>query len=149
MPSRKLSDLHPDLEPLARQFLADCEGLNVGIIITCTYRSNAEQSIAYAQGRTAPGRIVTWARPGESLHNRIGADGNPAARAFDIVVTRHGKLIWTTAGDGLDDDPSDDDTDDLELWQRAGAIGKSIGLEWAGDWPRPKKEFPHFQLREA
>jgi hypothetical protein len=61
-------------------------------------------------------------------------------------VLRHGKLVWGTGGNGIDNDPTDDDTDDLELWQRAGAIGKGIGLEWAGDWPKGKREFPHFQL---
>ncbi len=146
MASRKMSDLHVDLEAIAYKFLAECKRLEIEVLITCTYRSNAEQADTYAQGRTKPGRIVTWARPGESLHNVIGADGQPASRAFDIVVLRNGKPVWGTGGNGLDDDPNDDDIDDLELWQRAGEVGKALGLEWAGDWPISRREFPHFQL---
>ena len=51
-----------------------------------------------------------------------------------------------TSGDGIDDDPSDDERDDLELWQRVGAIGEANGLQWAGRWPKAKREFPHFQF---
>ena len=128
--------------------MAECERQGIDALITCTYRSNAEQADTYAQGRTKPGRIVTWAKPGESLHNFIGPDGKPSSKAFDFVVLRNGKIIWGTSGDGVDDDPTDDDTDDLELWQRAGAIGESLSLTWAGRWPKPKTEFPHLQLRE-
>jgi peptidoglycan L-alanyl-D-glutamate endopeptidase CwlK len=31
------------------------------------------------------------------------------------------------------------------LWWHVGRIGKSLGLEWAGDWTK-FKEFPHFQI---
>ena len=147
MSSRKLSDLHVDLEPVANSFLENCVRHGIEVLIICTYRSNIEQAELYHQGRTKPGRIVTWAKPGESLHNATGPDGHPAARAFDFVVLRQGKPVWGTAGDGIDDDPSDDHTDDLELWQRAGLIGESLGLEWAGRWPRGKREFPHLQMR--
>lgn len=145
MPSRSLSDLHPDVEPKARAFEKECQRLGIDFIFTCTYRPNEEQAELFAQGRTKPGRIVTWAKPGESLHNLTGPEGKPSSRAFDVVVLRHGKPIWGTNGNGIDEDPTDDDTDDLELWQRVGAVGKSVGLEWAGDWQRTKREFPHFQ----
>lgn|SRR4030067_1097327 len=144
--SRRLEDLHPDLEPLAVKFLAQCELFNVDVMITCTYRSHAEQAELYAQGRTKPGKIVTWARPGESLHNAMGPDGMPSSRAFDFVVLRHGKIVWGTGGDGIDADPTDDDVDDLELWQKAGVVAEAIGLEWAGRWSKGKREFPHVQL---
>ena len=146
--SRRLEDLHPDLEPAARAFLVECDIQGIEVLITCTYRSNAEQAETYAQGRTKPGRIVTWAKPGESLHNHVGPDGRPCSMALDIVVLRFGKPIWGTDGNGIDDDPTDDDTDDMELWQRAGAIGESLGLEWAGRWQRTKREFPHFQMKK-
>jgi hypothetical protein len=32
-------------------------------------------------------------------------------------------------------------------WEAIGAIGKSVGLEWGGDWK--KKDRPHFQLTAA
>ena len=145
--SRKLEDLHPDLQPLAHQFLAECERTALEVLIICTYRSNSEQAALYAQGRTLPGKIVTWAQPGHSFHNYTNADGLPASKAFDFVVLRHGKIIWGTGGNGIDDDPSDDGTDDLELWQRAGSVAESLGLAWAGRWPKGQREFPHVQMK--
>lgn len=144
--SRKLEDLHPDLLPKARAFLLECERQSVDVVIICTYRSNEEQAATYAQGRTKPGKIVTWAKPGESLHNFTNPEGKPCAKAFDFAVLRNGKITWGTGGNGIDDDPTDDDTDDLELWQKAGLIAESLGLEWAGRWPKNKREFPHCQM---
>jgi peptidoglycan L-alanyl-D-glutamate endopeptidase CwlK len=120
----------------------------VSVLLTCTYRSAEEQDKLYAQGRTAPGRKVTNARAGKSKHNAVDTHGKPAAEAFDIVPLRNGKAIWGTSGNGIDDDPTDDDKDDLELWQRIGAHGVSVGLEWAGNWTS-FREFPHFQNPEA
>jgi peptidoglycan L-alanyl-D-glutamate endopeptidase CwlK len=34
--------------------------------------------------------------------------------------------------------------DDQTIWKQVGEIGKSCGLEWAGDW-KTFKEYPHFQ----
>lgn len=145
MASREISDLDPQLQHLARALLARCRGAGIDVLIYCTFRSGIEQDAEYAKGRTRPGKIVTWARAGQSQHN-VMSGGLPAARAFDCAPLRNGRIVWGTSGDGIDDDPSDDHTDDLELWQRVGVIGRSLGLEWAGDWPKPKREFPHFQL---
>lgn len=136
--SRNIDDLHPIVAKMCFDFKQACQREGIAVIITSTYRDHESQAALFAQGRTKQGRIVTWAKPGQSLHNH--------RLAFDYVPLRNGKLpVWGTNGNGVDDDPSDDDTDDLELWQRCGAIGKSIGLEWAGDWPKGKREFPHFQ----
>lgn len=104
-----------------------------------------EQAALYAQGRTTPGRIVTNAKAGKSYHNRVSAQGSPAAEAFDIVPLRNGKPIWGTTGNGIDEDPSDDDKDDLEVWERVGAHGVAVGLKWYGTPGSPFREFPHFQ----
>ena len=122
--SRKLEDLNPVVEEKARDFLALCKAEGIEVIVTSTYRDAESQKALYAQGRTAPGRKVTNAKSGQSWHNwRV---------AFDVVPLRNGKPVWGTTGE------------DLKLWQRIGAIGKSCGLEWAGDW-RTFREFPHFQ----
>ena len=142
--SRSLNDLHPDAFQLVENFLARVDNLGIDLLVTCTFRSDAEQELLYAQGRTAPGKIVTWARAGESKHNSM-LNGRPASRAIDVVPLRHGKCVWGTSGNGLDDDPTDDERDDLELWLRVAACGKLAGLQWAGEWPKNKREFPHFQ----
>lgn len=130
MPSRSLNDLHPKLRPLAELFVARCKAAGLDILITCTYRSAAEQNELYAQGRTRPGRIVTRARGGQSAHNFM-LDGKPAARAFDIVPLNLGKLVW-------------DET--YPDWQKAGEIGMALGLNWYGRPGAPFREFPHFEL---
>jgi peptidoglycan L-alanyl-D-glutamate endopeptidase CwlK len=170
MASRKLTDLDPELQVMARSFLTSCgkrlTSYNVEIIVTCTYRSPSEQADLYAIGRTKPGDecrcggkpnpigkcakhplglFVTKAKPNESAHNITMPDGTPAACAFDIVPLRSGKPIWDATGNGDDEDPSDDLTDSLELWLRLGKLGRMCGLEWAGDWTT-FKEYPHFQL---
>lgn len=151
MPSRALSDLHPLLLPQAHAFLRECDSAGLDLLVTCTYRPQHEQDALYAQGRTKPGRIVTWARTSFHSYARRGPSGEviPASLALDFVPLRHGKLVWGTGGDGLDADPSDDDTDDLELWECAGALARKVGLVWGGDWPNGQKDRPHVQHAQA
>lgn len=119
--SRKLEDLLPPVRERVERMIASCDAEGIDLLVTSTYRDNASQEALYAQGRTAPGRIVTNARSGQSFHNY--------RCAVDVVPIRNGKAIWNAK------DP---------VWQRIGALGKAAGLEWAGDWKR-FKEFPHFQ----
>lgn len=135
MASRDIKDLHPTMQVYCRRFIDKCKERGIDLIITCTYRSAAEQDALYTQGRTTAGRIVTNARGGQSKHNNM-VGGYPASLAFDVVPLRGGKPVWGTKGD------------DLALWQSIGQIGRMNGLEWAGDWKR-FKEFPHFQLKES
>lgn len=79
----------------------------------------------YEQGRSEPGAIVTNAKPGDSYHQY--------GLAFDAVPAAYRTLPnWNPTG---------------KDWQTIGAIGRSLGLEWGGDWV--KKDFPHFQLAAA
>lgn len=134
--SRNVDDLIMPVKLMALKHIHACKQAGIDLLITCTYRCPTDQNMLYAQGRTAPGRMVTNAKAGNSMHQyRI---------AYDCVPMRNGKPVWGTSGDGIDEDPTDDEKDDLELWQRVGQMGKSIGLEWAGDW-RHNREFPHFQ----
>jgi peptidoglycan L-alanyl-D-glutamate endopeptidase CwlK len=131
MASRSTLDLDPRVRAMCVDFLTRCQAAALDVIVTCTYRSNAEQASLYAQGRTAPGAVVTNARPGQSLHNRT-VNGAPSALAFDVVPLRDGKCVWSS------DDP---------IWQKVGAIGEAAGLEWAGRW-ETFREYPHFQSKE-
>lgn len=140
--SRSLEDLLPPARARFGAFLNYCaddpwlKKAGVTVLVTSTFRNDESQAELYAQGRTKPGKIVTNAQPGESWHNWKCAG--------DIVPLRHGKPIWGTTGDGIDDNPADDDRDDLEVWQRIGEIGERCGLEWAGRWVK-FREYPHFQ----
>lgn len=127
--SRKLEDLRSDVREKAEKFLSAAKNLGIDVLVTCTYRSNEEQKQLYEQGRTAPGKIVTNALPGESKHNNMEG-GDPASLAFDVVPLINGKPVWDASN---------------PVWKVLGGLGKSVGLNWAGDWKR-FKEYPHFEV---
>jgi len=141
MASRRIEDLHPTLQPLARRFLDRCAERQVDVLVVCTYRSGEEQDALYAQGRTTKGPIVTRARAGQSAHNAT-LDGKPAARAFDAVPLLHGRPIW--------EDPRDKDADWTNDygWRVMGEVAAEVGLEWYGKAGSRFREAPHFELRE-
>lgn len=118
--SRKIEDLHPKVMQLCSEFIKACDAQGIDILITSTYRDYVSQNALYAQGRTAPGKIVTNAKAGQSFHNfRV---------AFDFVPLVNGKAQWK----------------DTKLFIQCGAIAKKVGLEWAGDWKK-FKEMAHCQ----
>ena len=118
--SRNLDDLVPPAKQRAEAFIAAAKAKGIDLLVTSTYRDNESQDALYAQGRTTPGNIVTRAKAGQSWHNW--------RCALDVVPLVNGKAIW----------------DDQAMWKQVGELGKSCGLEWAGDWVT-FKEFPHFQ----
>ena len=126
--SRKIEDLIPRLQDLARQHIKLCADQGIDIIITSTYRDAETQTKLYAVGRFGDKRkTVTDAKAGESWHNY--------RRAYDVVPIRNGKPVWGTTGD------------DLKMWGYVGMYGERLGLSWAGRW-NARKEFPHFQLSD-
>jgi peptidoglycan LD-endopeptidase CwlK len=120
--SRSLDDLSPLVRPQVDEFLHACAMAGLQILVTCTFRSSAEQAALYKQGRFTPGHIVTRAMPGQSAHNY--------GLAVDVVPIVNGKPDWR------EEDP---------VWQKLGQIGEASGLEWAGRW-HDFPEFPHLQL---
>lgn len=114
MPSRSLSDLHPDLQVLCQQFLDNCAQAGIKVGLSCTYRSCEEQDEDYAVGRTEPGKIITNAKAGQSAHNTT-INGNPAACAFDFFVYNQDN---TTADWNAEDD----------RWRQVINIGQALGL---------------------
>lgn len=130
MASRDLNHLRPDVKEKCEAFLARAKAMGIDVIITCTYRSNEEQADAYAQGRTVKGKIITYALPGESKHNKVDEAGNPASEAFDFVPLAGGKCVWNASS---------------PVYKVLGSIGESLGLKWAGNWKR-FKEYVHFEV---
>lgn len=118
--SRSLDDLIPPAKQRVLLFIEAAKSKGIDLLVTSTYRDNESQAALFAQGRTAPGKVVTNAKPGESFHNW--------RCAVDVVPLVNGKAIW----------------DDNALWLRIGIIGESCGLQWAGRWTT-FKESPHFQ----
>lgn len=136
MASRKLEDLHPLLQPLARAHVDACEALGIDLLIYCTYRSDEEQDELYAVGRGVHDyrRRVTNARAGQSKHNHTLADGTPAALAYDCApIGKGGKIDWAN----------------MELWEQIGQAGIALGLRWYGSPGSKFLEYPHFELAEV
>lgn len=132
MASRRLEDLHPQLEAIASQLVHEWKQLGLDVLITCTYRSDQEQADLYAQGRDKPGRVVTNARPGRSAHN-FTLHGKPAALALDIVPVVNGKPLWDSKGAAK------------AIWQAAAAPAIAHGLRWYGSPGSAFQEYPHLQ----
>ena len=92
-------------------------------------RTFAEQDALYAQGRTKPGKKVTNAKGGQSIHNY--------GLAVDIVLILDGKTAsW--------DEKSDFDKDQQSDWTEVVTEFKRAGFSWGGDW-RTFKDMPHFE----
>lgn len=94
--------------------------------LTCTYRSNEEQTALYNQGRINKKRKVTNAKAGQSPHNY------KPSFAFDIAfISLEKKLDWNP-----------------RLFFDFNKIIKEIEpqIEWGGSWVS-FKDNPHFELK--
>lgn len=121
-----LERLQPRAAELARQLVAAARQKGIAIKVISGLRTVEEQDALYAQGRTAPGPIVTTARGGCSNHN--------TGLSFDIGVFRDDKFI--------------DDQSDPVTYQTVGELGRGLGLVWGGDW-KSIKDLPHFETTDA
>lgn len=120
---RDITLCHPRLQILASQLVDDCRKDGLIIAIGETLRTVEEQDALYAQGRTKPGQIVTNA-PGSSYSSY-----HQWGTAFDFY-RNDGAGAYNETGD---------------FFNRVGAIGVKLGLEWGGNWKSPVDK-PHFQL---
>lgn len=130
---QRIQLLHPKLREEAAQIMeevAQATSTPTSFCrITFTLRSFVEQQAIYDQGRTKPGKKVTNAKPGQSLHN-YGV-------AIDIAWVLNGKdASWDVKKDWDGDKQAD--------WMEVVAIFRKHGWEWGGDW-RTFKDMPHFQ----
>lgn len=121
-----LSTLHKDAAPWFEAFLvkANTSGiLPEGIVAKAIsgHRSWEEQNKLYAQGRTSPGKKVTNARGGYSNHNY--------GIAIDIGLFKGSTYL-----------------PESPYYAKLGAVGKSVGLSWGGDW-KSIKDMPHYEVQ--
>lgn len=133
MASRDLDDLHAALSPLAREVVRRAEAAGMPLTVICTLRTMEEQAALYAQGRTQPGSIVTYARPGYSFHN--------FGLAFDVVPTE--LLALRNWGE-----TPEYRAHAAALWDELGSIGIDVGLTWGGDFAK-LKDRPHFEWADG
>ena len=67
MSSRSLDLLSPVFRLKVDWFLWDPRTKELGVFITCTWRTQKEQNALYAQWRTKPWSIVTWTKKSKHL----------------------------------------------------------------------------------
>ena len=120
---RNVNDLHPDLQQKITELKQLCEKNGLRIGIGECLRTAKEQDALYAQGRTKPGQRVTNAR-GSSYSSQ-----HQWGIAFDFY--RNDAKGAYDNSDGF--------------FQKTGALAKSIGLGWGGDWKSPV-DLPHLYL---
>ena len=112
--------LHPLVRDAVAKTLASCKAAGIPFAMFEGFRSPVRQAALYAQGRTAPGPIVTYARAGESHHN--------CGMAADLCGFVDGLWTW--------------DLPD-SAWRMMAAFGKTWGLESLSF------ERPHLQWAKA
>lgn len=118
---RNIATLLPEVRDYARALIHKAQSIGIDAKIISGTRTYAEQNALYEQGRTKPGNRVTNAKGGYSNHN-FGI-------AFDVGIFKGTEYL--TSGKEYD---------------TVGAIGKSLGLDWGGDW-KTFKDKPHFQYK--
>lgn len=115
--------LHPSFRALIERAIAFAAQRGVRLVPVQGHRTEDEQAALYAQGRTAPGSIVTNAGPGQSLHNYgVAVDLVPA----DLINTPN----WSP---------------ESPLWNVVGEAATAAGLEWGGNW-NGFVDRPHVQM---
>lgn len=115
-----LEGLHPVVRAAVVGVLEDVRAANLPFRLFESYRSPERQAMLFAQGRTAPGDIVTKARPWTSYHQY--------GLAADFVLFIDGKWSWSANGVLA------------RAWDQLHEIGRKHGLEPLS-WERP-----HLQL---
>lgn len=119
----RLSKVHHDLARVVRRA---AELTKQPFCVTEGLRTLSRQKELYAQGRTAPGKIVTWTLNSEHL----------SGRAVDLAAIDAGrKILWTESLYPAI----------AEAMLHAGAE-LHVPIEWGGMWK--KKDLPHFQLKK-
>lgn len=122
----KLKGVHPDLIRCVEK------ALSYGIMdfaIVQGVRTKEQQEELFSQGRTKPGKIVTWTK--QSKHLRQADDWG---HAIDIVPVIKGRLDWNT---------EENFTTLAALMFRA-AMELNALIAWGGFWT--EKDRPHFEI---
>lgn len=130
----RISKLHPSVREEVTKIINECNANLTGraqVRISQGLRTFAEQADLYAIGRTKPGKKVTNAPAGQSIHNY--------GLAVDIVLIIDGKeASWDTAKDW--------DNDGVADWYECVKIFAKYGWDWGGNW-KTFKDLPHFEKK--
>lgn len=130
----RIALLHPLVREEMTAIITECNKAltsRAKIRITQSLRTFEEQDALYAVGRTKPGKKVTNAKGGQSIHNY--------GFAVDICLIIDGKTAsWNTTKDW--------DNDQIADWYECVKIFAKFGWDWGGNW-KTFKDLPHFDKR--
>ena len=130
---QNLARLDLAVQPTMREATQIARGVaktfNLDISVISGHRSYEQQADLYAQGRTAPGNIVTYAKPGSSNHN--------FGTAIDFGIFADGKYLDAR-------EPGLTERVYLAIFNNIEAEG--LRIDWGGNWKR-LKDTPHFEYR--
>ncbi len=107
-----ITQLHPRLQAIIADLIPAWQNAGLHVAIGECYRTVAEQDALYAQGRTEPGDIVTY------------------ATGYDYSSQHQ----WGIAFDFFQDIPGNAYPDPSPFWGQVAQIAKNHGLAWGGDW---------------
>ncbi len=125
----RIAKLHPKLRSEAATILLEIQSKNIDIRVTQGLRTIEEQNILYNQGRTSPGKIVTNAKGGDSLHNY--------GLAIDFCMLHKDGTISFSMNEDIDNDGKRD-------WIEVVEVFKKYGWTWGGDF-KSITDTPHFE----
>jgi len=125
---KNLAGVHPDLVKVVK-VVAETHD----ILVIEGVRTKERQADLYAQGRTKPGKVITWTMNSKHI------DG----KAVDVVMLKNGTIDWN----------------DAKAFEDLGRImidtAKQLGikLRWGYDWDmdgvlreKGENDGPHFEL---
>ena len=119
---QRLSEVNNDLAKACMQIIQSAKNLGYSLIVAEGYRSAEKQNSYYAQGRTKPGKVITYKKGNEGKHTQRKAVD------FDFVV--NGKQSNAQNNN----------------WNVIGQFAKELGLIWGGDWKL--RDYRHVEMPE-
>ena len=128
---QNLSRLDLAVQPTMREVTqiakSVAKSFKLDVTVISGHRSYEQQADLYAKGRTAPGSIVTYAKPGSSNHN--------FGTAIDFGIFAGGKYLDAR-------EPGLTERVYLAIFNNIEAEG--LRVDWGGNWKR-LKDTPHFE----
>jgi len=129
--------LHPLIRFEVKQLIEKAETkIPAAIRIVQGLRTFEEQDAIYAQGRTKPGKVVSYAKAGQSYHNY------GLAIDFSLLYDKDTNGTFETLSwDILKDFDVDGESDWLEVVD----IFEEAGYIWGGRFSGSKRDNPHLE----
>ena len=125
---QRLVGVHPALVDAIRDVFAELDGWGSPLFVVHGVRTVAQQQALYAQGRTTPGRLVTYK---DGVRHR--SNHQPHADGFGYAVD-------CAFGSG-------DPFAETHPWERYGEALEARGVTWGGRWRMG--DMPHAELPEV